>query len=244
MNLSVCYTTLNRRAEALKLFEEVLEIQKRVLPKDDPSTLMTMMSVASSYFDLNRLAEALKLFEEVLEIQKRVLPKDHPETLMSMVNLASSLTMADRGAEAIALIDEFLPKSSVPGVDPRLLPYVIGVRLMHFRKAGDATGCRATAEMWEKLNRTDADSQYKAACCRAVTADVQAKTLGADADRLAKADADKAMEWLQTAVQAGYKDAAHVKQDPDLDAIRERADFKKLLAELEATPAPTPQEKK
>jgi hypothetical protein len=41
------------------------------------------------------------------------------------------------------------------------------------------------------------------------------------------------MELLQKAVQAGYKDVAHMKMDTDLDALREREDFKKLLAELE-----------
>jgi eukaryotic-like serine/threonine-protein kinase len=234
MNLASSYAIQNRHAEALELFEEVLEIQKRVLPKDDPSTLMTMMNLASSYYNQDRLAEALKLFEGVLAIQKRVLPKDAPETLMSMVNLASSLTQAGRGAEAIALIDEFLPKSSVPGVDPRLVPYVIGLRLMHFRKAGDPAECRATAETWEKLNRTDAGSLYNAACFRSVTAAVQAKAPGADAARLAKDDADRAMAWLTKAVAAGYKDAAHMKKDTDLDSLREREDFKKLLAEVEA----------
>ena len=42
------------------------------------------------------------------------------------------------------------------------------------------------------------------------------------------------MQWLQKAVQAGYKDAAHMKKDTDLDSLRDRDDFKKLLAELEA----------
>jgi hypothetical protein len=40
---------------------------------------------------------------------------------------------------------------------------------------------------------------------------------------------------LRRAVQAGYRDAAHMWKDPDLDALRGREDFKKLLAEL--TPA-------
>ena len=59
----------------------MLEIQKRVLPKDHPDTLWSMNNLAISYAGLNRPAEALKLREEVLEIQKRVLPKDHPDTL-------------------------------------------------------------------------------------------------------------------------------------------------------------------
>jgi hypothetical protein len=45
--------------------------------------------------------------------------------------------------------------------------------------------------------------------------------------------ADRAMELLHKAVQAGYNDAAHLKQDTDLDFIRGRDDFKKLVAALE-----------
>jgi hypothetical protein len=96
--------------------------------------------------------------------------------------------------------------------------------------------------MWEKLIRTDAGSLYNAACFRAVTAAVQAKAPGADAARLAKEDADRAMDWLTKSVTAGYNDAAHMKKDTDLDALREREDFKKLLNALPAPReiAPTP----
>jgi hypothetical protein len=48
--------------------------------------------------------------------------------------------------------------------------------------------------------------------------------------------ADRAMALLHKAVKAGYKDAAHMKKDTDLDALRARDDFNKLLAEL-AKPA-------
>ena len=41
------------------------------------------------------------------------------------------------------------------------------------------------------------------------------------------------MELLQQAVKAGFKNAAHMKKDSDLDPLRDRDDFKKLLAELE-----------
>jgi eukaryotic-like serine/threonine-protein kinase len=45
--------------------------------------------------------------------------------------------------------------------------------------------------------------------------------------------ADRAMELLQKAVKAGYKDAARMAKDTDLDSLRGREDFKKLLAEME-----------
>ena len=44
------------------------------------------------------------------------------------------------------------------------------------------------------------------------------------------------MELLQKAVKAGYKDAAHMAKDTDLDPLRGREDFRKLLAEFGAGP--------
>ncbi|MGC3970156.1 MAG: hypothetical protein QM775_23355 [Pirellulales bacterium] len=41
------------------------------------------------------------------------------------------------------------------------------------------------------------------------------------------------MERLQQAVTAGFKDAAHIKQDKALDFLRDRADFKSLISKLE-----------
>ena len=250
-SLANSYAALNRHADALMLREETLLIQQRVLPKDHRNTLKSKMSLANSYSALNRHADAIKLREETLLIQQRVLPKDHPDTLMSMLNLASSLIQLDRGTEAIPLVDEFFAKARTsPAVDPRLIPGALSLRRNYCQETGDPAGCRTTAEMWENLDRTDADSLYNAARFRAVTAGVQAKTPGADAAKLAQDDADRAMQWLHKAVQAGYEDAAHVEKDPDLDPLRERADFKKLLAELEAKlekqpeTDPLPREKK
>lgn len=41
------------------------------------------------------------------------------------------------------------------------------------------------------------------------------------------------MTLLKRAVATGYNNAAQMKQDQDLTALHERADFQKLLAELE-----------
>ena len=49
-----------------------------------------------------------------------------------------------------------------------------------------------------------------------------------------QAYADRAMELLHKAVKAGYKDAAHMAKDSDLDSLRDREDFKKLMESLRA----------
>jgi hypothetical protein len=45
---------------------------------------------------------------------------------------------------------------------------------------------------------------------------------------------NRAMEMLTQAMKAGYMDAARMKTDPDLDPLRDRDDFKRLVADLEA----------
>jgi eukaryotic-like serine/threonine-protein kinase len=59
--------------------------------------------------------------------------------------------------------------------------------------------------------------------------------------------ADQAMRMLSFAVQAGYKNAAHMAKDKDLDVLRDRDDFKKLMQSLakpkEKQPARVPAKK-
>ena len=85
----------------------------------------------------------------------------------------------------------------------------------------------AVAEIDEltKTSNWNADQWYNFACVYAVAS-------GQSADKKAEY-ADRAMEFLTTAVEAGCNDAAHIEADTDLDPLREREDFKKLLAELE-----------
>jgi hypothetical protein len=148
--------------------------------------------------------------------------------------VAQDLIKLDRGALAVPLLDECLQRAVGKRVH-RNFPEVADLRLRHFEKAKNARECRTTAELWEKQKRTDANSLYQAAVCRAVTAAVLNATnaVGADSLRLANVEADQAMAWLKIAVSAGIDDLAAVRTDKDLDVLRHRADFKTLLAELE-----------
>ena len=46
---------------------------------------------------------------------------------------------------------------------------------------------------------------------------------------------DAAMKLLRTAVSKGYKNVAHMAKDTDVDPLRQRDDFRTLVAELEGT---------
>jgi tetratricopeptide (TPR) repeat protein len=233
-NLASTYGDLGRHADALKLDEETLALKKAKLGADHPDTLLSMNNVADSLTTLGRHAEALQLIERAVALLKAKLGMDHPETLLSMSTQAEILVKLHRSAEAVPIIDEFVKRAAHAPADSDIISTGMDLRLRHFVEAKDVAGCRATAEMWESLKRTDADSLYRAADMRAVTAGVLRATDPSDAAvKTAAAEAERAMAWLRQAVAAGYKDVARVKKDKDLDALRKREDFKKLLADLE-----------
>jgi hypothetical protein len=194
-----------------------------------------MNNLADSYAALGRDADALKLREETFALRRTKLGADHPDTLMTMAELAGSLVAANRSQEASPMIDECLRLATGKNVDSSVLLSAYDARLRIYEKAKDAAGCRQTAETWEKLNRTDPDSLYSAACFRSITASVlRAADKSPSANRPADDEADRAMALLKQAVTAGFKNAAHMREDKDLDALRTRDDFKKLMSELEA----------
>jgi serine/threonine protein kinase/tetratricopeptide (TPR) repeat protein len=235
-NLACGYEALGRHADALRVREQTLELQQAKLGPDHPETLMSMHNLANSYAALGRQADDLGLREQALPRMRAKLGPDHPTTLLNLRGMAISLVKLDRGAEAVPVIDEFVLREAATRAHPSLLPAMFDLRLRHFEKAGDAAGCRQTAEMWENLKRTDADSLYDAACMRAVTAAVlrAADRSSAGAEQ-ASAEADRALASLRQAVSTGYRDAAHMTKDHDLDALHDRAGFETLVAEMKRT---------
>jgi len=116
------------------------------------------------------------------------------------------------------------------------------------------------AEEWARAMILAPEKELTMVRCQLMLSRVHAGQFEAalkDADQLAKGDAagliydcacayglvhartkdDKhalrAVELLRRAVAKGYRDAAHMTKDTDLDSLRARADFKKLMAELE-----------
>jgi len=232
-NLAGTYFDLGRHAEALQLREETLALQKAKLGPDHIDTLRSMNNLATSYEKLSRHAEAHQLYEETLALRKAKLGPDHPDTHEAMWLVASGLVSLDRHAEALPIIDEFLRRAADTIVDRDLIQSMMNLRLRPFEKIGDAVGCLESADKWEGLKRSDAASLYDSACFRSICAAVIRDTDATPAGQVkAKDQADHAMAWLKQAVAAGFNDAAHIEKDKDLDALRDREDFRKLLTEL------------
>jgi hypothetical protein len=80
---------------------------------------------------------------------------------------------------------------------------------------------------------------YNAACVFALSA----STSGLDSERAAQYAA-RAMELVRKAVDKGYPDPKEIMSDQGLLCLRERADFKQLLSEVEKKTAGVPKPQK
>jgi tetratricopeptide (TPR) repeat protein len=227
-NLAVILSSMKRPEEALRLREEWKSAFELAHPAGHADLLAFQSNLARSYIDAKRFDEGLKLHQEVLTTRSRLLGRDHPDTLHSLGDVAQALWFLGRGAEAVPLIDECVSHSKK--ASPALLSTVMAVRLRHFQAIGDGLGCRKCAEMHESLAAGDADHWVDSACHRAVAAAAFAKS---NKQSESAAEADRAMILLQRAVAGGFKNAAHLKKDRDLDALRDRDDYKKLIASME-----------
>jgi len=85
---------------------------------------------------------------------------------------------------------------------------------------------------------------YDAACALARCIPIVAKHEKLDADKRKEAVrfyGDEAMQLLRDALAKGFKDAVRMKKNSDLEPLRGREDFQKLLAELEKKLLPAKQ---
>jgi tetratricopeptide (TPR) repeat protein len=181
---------------------KVLEMRKRVLGPDHPSTLASMANLASTYNNGGRWNEAEKLGMQVMETFKTVLGAEHPNTLASMTILASTYNSQGRLNEAEKLgVQVIERKKTVLGAEH---PYTLAsmgnlaitywnqgrlneaekleVQVMERRKAvlgaehpSTLTSMANLAHTWKSQRRLPDALALLEACCR-----LRKKVLGPD----------------------------------------------------------------
>ena len=89
-NIAVWTGQSGDAAGALRLFQELLPDQERVLGADHPDTLRPRGTTSrADRAERVMPARALRLLQELLPDQERVLGADHPDTLTTRSNIAA-----------------------------------------------------------------------------------------------------------------------------------------------------------
>jgi serine/threonine-protein kinase len=259
-NLGVLLDNTGRTKEAEGAYADALDLQKR-LAADFPKVPQYRQELANTHNNLGNLLtamgrarEAEGAYADALDLQNR-LAADFPKVPDYRNELAGTLgnraalanDRHDFGA-ARRELEEALPHHHAAlQVSPRnpyyrqyyqnnlvtLIASCVGLQ--------DRAAALQAAKTLRDLGWDPAGNAYNAACGLARYISVIEQDSRADAGRRrqqAQFFGDQALAMLRTAVAKGYKDVAQLKEDKDLDPLRGRDEFRKLLTDLEAAVRP------
>jgi tetratricopeptide (TPR) repeat protein len=243
-NLGLFLKELGQWPAAEQAYRQAVEIQTK-LAVDFPTVPQYCQEQAGSCVNLGNVlrgqgqAEAsLAWFAKAIALLEPLVQKK-PDLITKRLFLrnahwgrAQALDKLAQHAEAVKDWDRALALNAVPADERRIRRN----RVQSLARTGEHAKAVTEANALAEAKDADAGTLYDLACvCAIASAKVKgAKNPGADASRLAEEYAARAVELLRQAVAKGFKDIEHMKKDTDLDALREREDFKKLLAEMEA----------
>jgi tetratricopeptide (TPR) repeat protein len=242
---------LQRRAEALESLEEAARIRHQLV-RQQPNDTRSQRYLARSYVEMGKLLRALARPEEAIQasqkgvqIWERMCRAD-PDRLGLQKNLAEALHKLGQAQEQLGQHTEALT-SYQRGVGHWQIVYAGEPQLAqhrhslsnHYRNLcrlqRDLGGLAEVAaialkrkELWEK----DPAELYGVACELALCAAAVTKDKGdLSAEPRAEQDhyVEQAVQVLQEAITAGFKDFSRLTADRDLDSIRHHPLYKKLV---------------
>jgi serine/threonine protein kinase len=254
-NRALLLDATGRLQEAEQDYAQALRIQNE-LTADFPSRPEFRQDLARSHNNrglllatTGRLQEAEQDYGQALSIQKQLAadfpnqPDRHNELAATCLNLANLQQQQGNWAAAKRLLLEGRPHHlAALKANPRHPTY----RQCYRNHLSALTGVHAglleqqdavrTAETCRDLGWNAPADAYDAACYLSLCIPIVTKHAKLDEKRrqaAAQFYADAALKLLREAVSKGFQDVVHMKQDTDLDPLRPREDFRKLVAELE-----------
>jgi len=238
-NLGVLLCDLDRRMEAEAAYRQAFQIQEK-LAANLPTVPSRRTELAGSYVNLGvllcyqgRIQEGLDCYDKAIPLLEGNLEKDvrQPEDRVFLSNAywgrARALTKLKRYDEALKDWGRAAARDNGPE-----LPNIRLERAVTLARSGDHARAVTEADYLTTSAKTPGSSLYNAACVYSVSAGL----VTGDAP-LKEQYAGKALALLRHAQAAGYfrdaRIAEHLQKDGDLAALRDRADFKAFVAELE-----------
>jgi tetratricopeptide (TPR) repeat protein len=102
-HLGSLYTAQDRMAEALPLFNQAIEIQRKALPESRTALLFSLEALGSGWFTRGRYQQAEVCLREAWQLSHD-LPPDHPGRADTATHLGSVLVMEGKSDRALPLL--------------------------------------------------------------------------------------------------------------------------------------------
>ncbi|HVK12059.1 MAG TPA: serine/threonine-protein kinase [Gemmataceae bacterium] len=259
-NLGNVLRDARRHPEAEEVFRQALTTRRELvaefpsIPNYRRGLAITVNNLAILLKNTDRAQEAEDLYGQAVDIHKRLAAEfptvsDHQsEAGGAILNLARvRLTRKDFDG-ARRLLEEGVPyHQAALKANPRHPSYRNNYRLNRWRMAetllglNDHAAAAAAAREFLDVAYDPPRDAYTAAgllagCVRLAALDV--RLTEAKRQESATAYGDRALAALRQAVDKGAKELAQMAKDSSLDPLRARADFQKLLAEVNAKGKP------
>ncbi len=243
-NIGGLLFAMGRRTEAMTAHQRALEIFER-LARDHPTVTRFQDDLAICFMNLGKLfhftgqpGEALQSFSRSREIYEQLV-RDHPTLAnyhSSLGGALNNLAMLEMGQgrypEVRRLLDRAVAQqraalAALPRhpVYRQFLRNHLSLLAAAHRALNQPVEAAQAAREWAELARGNPADLYNAACSLALNVPL------AQAEQ-SQARAAEAVQILNQAVAAGWKDAARTSRDPDLAVLHDRSDFRRLLGEI------------
>jgi serine/threonine protein kinase/Tfp pilus assembly protein PilF len=237
--LGVLLGAQGRLAEAEIEHRAALALRKQLVA-DFPGVPSHAVDLGGSYCNLGNVVQDLGLalvwHGKAIATLEAVLAQDVREARAreflsnAYVGRARAFHGLQRHAEAAKDFDRAIELDEGPN---RLT--IRQERAVNLAKAGDHAQATRAANEVAAAKEVAGPALYDAACVFSL-----ASGAVKDDAKLKERYATRAMELLVQAVENGFQDVAHMKKDTDIDALRQREDFQKLIRELEAKKPASP----
>jgi serine/threonine protein kinase/tetratricopeptide (TPR) repeat protein len=230
--------------EAEQHYRQALELQRKLV-EDFPTILDYSVALAGTWCNLGHLNKdrgqqtaAVDWYARAIDTLTGVVEKNSrlATARLYLCNAsrgrAVALMQLGRHKEALADWDRAIELTSGPLRDSCRIQ-----RILTLARLGEhQPAAAALKELAGRKDMPPADLYQCAAayalCSAAVRQDQDVPP--AVREKLAEEYAHDALKFLRDAIAGGYQDAEHMKKDKDLDAVGDREEFKKLLAEVQA----------
>jgi tetratricopeptide (TPR) repeat protein len=234
---------MGRLAQAEQEYEQALAIQTKLV-QNHPKVVYYPFNLALTLVRLGDLkrsqrqpAAALESYGKAIETLANNPERDNPGNYVRQILVAAHMGRAQgldhlgQFREALSEWDLVMRLEPEPAASTRLR------RAMTLLHLGDHAAAAAAARQMAAQKGIKPDDMYNAACVYSRSAAALQKDTAlseTDRARLRGAYTQEALGLLREAFARGYRDIAQLKKDPDLDALRDRVEFRKLVEELDA----------
>jgi serine/threonine protein kinase len=254
-NLGFILSTQGETDLAIREYLRAIDIHQRVLatgsdlPRHRSPMVVALENLARARVTQGKLAEALPSYEAALADTNPGVTEYQSDLATIYNDIGRLYTQRKQFAHAFAALDTGLAiRQKLADAHPTNKLYTNGLALSHAYRGGARIGAgqpaaaelRLAVELWTKDKTPDSETCFGRARAMALLAGLGADATSGVTAAEAATFADQAVTALRDAIQAGWAQRDEPKE-PDFDPLRQRKDFKKLMAELEKPSSTKPE---